>query len=503
MSELRPYQEVVYRELIERYENSDVQLLPAMTGWGKTYLAVHLANYMRENKGMSIMVICPSTLSPMWKSMIGDCVDVLSYEKIRGIRGKEENGVRRSPTINHPWLTRGNDLKGPYAITDEFRAIRRKGLFIIFDESQSAKNDSSQHFACAELVAHRGTKSKVLHLSAAMFAEEKCRPNFFRLMGLMRDDYYQDVIRTADKLNPEGTSLVNSRFNPSKKGGLNPYLREIWDVVFREHYSVKVDDPVYRDEKDREFDYQRVNGFYTLNRKAVAECTAAIEMLKNVHIFKGNTVNKKNAMANIAIIQKALVALAHAKTTDLLRVSLIDLKRYDTCKLVLCVPFLEDHELLAKGLSAFGPLVLNGEVKPKDRANIIAKFNEANTKHRVIIITPQIGGIGVSLHDHNEGDELYPRRMYVVPTFHFLSMFQCAGRIYRSGMRSDAFVSFFYGSNSPMESILVNTMAKGKAAEGIADNGRIFPNQYEIFIEDENYVKHAKLRASLEAMSKK
>jgi hypothetical protein len=82
-------------------------------------------------------------------------------------------------------------------------------------------------------------------------------------------------------------------------------------------------------------------------------------------------------------------------------------------------------------------------------------------------------------------------------------MFQAAGRIYRGGVRSECFVCFFYGSNAPLESVLVNTMIKSGVAGGIAapGSGRIFPNQYDFYIENET-AEHKPLRDMLVKVQK-
>ena len=562
---LYPYQVEAYDELIKRYMNPlySTQLLPAATGWGKTYLATQLAKYLWTEFKMKPFIVCPATLRLMWQKSMQDAkvpyAALLSYDEIRGIRGKVIAGegddeVRGDSRMKHPWLVRENGKTGPFYATDKFRDACFSGLFMIFDEVQATKNDSAQHWACFELVSSalcfesmpvmqeidgqqvptgevKHPKVRVLHLSAATYAEDSCRKNFFRMMGLVTDrtmfqqnpgtgqlEWKQHGLGTCyDKglmINEALTKRIFAR-NVVSANGLPKLLEDLWDNLFQKVYSVPVVDPIYKDKLGRVIPHIRQNGFYLLNDEAAAECASAIARLKRAHVLQEDGgVNMVNANSQMALIQSALMALAHAKTSDILRVALEDLRTRKSCKLILCIPFREDQAWLVENLSMYHPLVLNGDVKFADRTKITDAFNAPNLKHRVMIMTPTVGGLGISLHDHREpsdedmksltslfskkDDALFPRRTYLVPTFHFLAMFQAAGRGYRGGLRSEVFVCFFYGSNAPLESVLVNTMIKSGVASGIAGpgTGRMFPNQYDFYIENEG-PQHKPLREML------
>ena len=557
---LYPYQVEAYDELIKRYRNPlyAVQLLPAMTGWGKTYLSKELAKYMWKEFKMKVFLVCPATLRLMWKKFLEDegipYVALMSYDEIRGTRGKVISGegddeVRLPAKMKHPWLVRENGKTGPFFATEKFRVECFKGLFMIFDEVQATKNDSAQHWACFELISSalcfesqpadpKNPKSemvhpkvRVLHLSAATYAEDLCRKNFFRIMGLVTDrvmfqqnpgtgllEWKQHGLGSCYEkgmmIDGQLTKRIFAR-NVISASGLTKLLEDLWDNLFQKQYSVPVVDPVYKDKFGQPIPYIRQNGFYRLNDESAAECAAAIARLKRAHVVDDQGgVNVQNANAQMALIQSALMGLAHAKTPDILRVTLEDLRTRKSCKVILCIPFREDQKWLAEQLMIYNPLMLHGEVPFSDRVGIVNAFNAPNLKHRVLIMTPQCGGVGISIHDHiapnaedmkslsavfSQGeDALFPRRLYLVPTFHFLAMFQAAGRIYRGGVRSECFVCFFYGSNAPLESVLVNTMIKSGVAGGIASagTGRIFPNQYDFFIENET-LEHKPLRDML------
>jgi hypothetical protein len=227
-------------------------------------------------------------------------------------------------------------------------------------------------------------------------------------------------------------------------------------------------------------------------------------------------VNLQAAKRSIAQVQIALMRLIHAKTPELMRQAKATLKADPFKKLILIVPFLEDQEFLMNNLRMYGCVQINGKIKFAERSANIALFNEANIKCRVIIITPEAGGIGVSLHDHIEPsaeefkpyahlfkspkDLVFPRRMMALSNFNYLYMFQSYGRAYRSGMRSDVELTVFYAANASVESVLINTMMKSKVAKGMnLAKEREYPDHFEVFV-DPRYPEADTLREFLNRM---
>ena len=157
---------------------------------------------------------------------------------------------------------------------------------------------------------------------------------------------------------------------------------------------------------------------------------------------------------------------------------------------------------MKRKLAFYSPLLLNGDVtKANDRKEILQKFNAPDLKHRVLIISPQVGGIGVSLDDK---DGRFPRRMHIVPSHNFLDMYQSAGRLYRRGMKSDSWVDFVYANNASLEQVLVSTLAKSVIADLVLKpgSGRTFPGAYDINIEDYDPQVHYELKRTVEDLRK-
>ncbi|MFS8158927.1 MAG: hypothetical protein ACMG6E_01700 [Candidatus Roizmanbacteria bacterium] len=508
------------------HEVQRVQILPADTGYGKTRIAMYLAWIYEHVFDMQILTICPANLRVDWianlKAIGVKPLKVLSYQELRGtvgrqVKTRQPDGsvvVEQAPgkISAHKYLTRENGKMGPFYATDLWREICSNRVAIIFDESSAIKNDdSAQHCAAVELiktaVCGEDYDCFVMHLTAAMIDKPKNWASLFRAVGLInqRTLYHQnpylnvleweqygvgevrDIGLTIDAV---ATKRIFQNYPVSAKQ-LPVILDKLWERVFRPHMVCPVTDPVYANpETGVPYVRLRQNKFVVLDDEGVAMANEAIYMMRSAGILdEAGGVNVDRANSNFGLIQKALMLLCRAKVKTLIRLCIEDLsaKRLDghECKLILCVPFKEDQQIIREGLELFGVEVLNGEVPiGHPRNKIIDKFNEANSECRVLIMTPEVGGIGVNLHDT---DGRFPRIMNVLSTFNFLAMFQATGRSWRRGLRSNVEVNIIYGKNSAYESILVNAMVKSKTGMNVMMPGsnRVFPGSYDICIEDE------------------
>ena len=499
--ELFEDQEIVYNTILERYEQGGiqrVQLLPGQTGWGKTHVATKLAYKLQMEYNKMAFIVCPATLKSHWKNIMNEhhihCI-IYSYSQIKG--------RRKHGKINHPYLTRGIESNGPFNSTSAFNELCVNGMFMIFDESHKLKNKTATHWACFELIQTaltlQNSQTNILHLSAACIDKKSCWSSLFRNLGLVTmkelykyiprqelewEDYGLGALhKTALQYNASITEDIFSR-NRVQTKSISTILEQLWSDLFKQYIVIDVDDPVYRDEHNVPYNYIQQNGFYTLDEDSVQVANGAIQLLRNAMIIRQEddeiNINVDNANRNIELIQIALQELSSSKVKTLIRIVHDDIRNHDNSKIVLCVTFKRDQQYLKTILREYNPLVLNGDIPFKERDGVVNQFNAPNLNHRILIMTPQVGGTGVSLHDT---DGRFPRRLYIIPSYHFLDIFQSAGRIYRRNMKSNAFVSFVYGNNSQAETIFVNTMIKSKIANSVSNSSRVFPDAYENYIE--------------------
>ena len=81
------------------------------------------------------------------------------------------------------------------------------------------------------------------------------------------------------------------------------------------------------------------------------------------------------------------------------------------------------------------PLLLNGSTKQNDRDSIIAQFQEASNRRRILITSAVVGGVGLSLDDQ---DGNYPRTTIVMPLGNYVDYKQTLGRTLRRNTKSES-----------------------------------------------------------------
>lgn len=255
----------------------------------------------------------------------------------------------------------------------------------------------------------------------------------------------------------------------------------MWQKYYKNKVSISITDPVYKHPiTNRFFDKKLYNLFATLDQEGQEQFNLAIEALIEGKVIVDGKIVAENIGRKIGLVQKTLVLITAAKVNTLVRLAENKLIEENSKVIIVC-PYLDSQQLLADKLLSYNPKVLNG--KTKDRSSIVDLFNQPNTNCRVLIITNTVGSEGISLHDTDGG---YPRTMFIVPTHHFLHLFQAAGRTYRRGMMSDTEVNIVYSNHGVIESMLIHALLKTEIANLVLNKGvnRLYPGTYPYKIED-------------------
>lgn len=557
-------QEKGVTEILRRFNTmyQRAQWLQADKGVGKTYMGTEAARRLYETYGMEVVIICRPSLETMWRKFMKKAgvpiVKLITWNSLIGRRGKIVSGkntdkeIRDPAVVKHGFLTRDNGETGPFHPTQEWLNLCHKGVLILCDESQAAKNNTSAtHWATAALItsamAVEESKALVLHLSAGIVSKEASYECLFRILNLTEgyDEMYKqdnrrgicdwrnhglggafdracrfDKIKTHSIFSQKRGSAPGRDLNiiyRLSSSDIPEILRKLWEEVLIHHYSVNVEGLTHTYADGTVIPIVRRNSFFEMTQEEAAQVTAAIRKLRNAHLVRDDgAVDVQGVRRNMAMVQSCMMALAHSKVPAVLRAALKLLQEQPTCKVILGITFEADQKWLVEHLELYHPLVLNGKVPiGATRDEIVDKFNAPNLKNRVIIVTPEVGGVGISLHDHLEPtfedmkqlpmfktpqEALFPRYTLAVPTFVFDAMDQLFGRTDRHGMRSPTTVIVVYVKNAPLESVLVNTMIKSNVAKGsLQDKKRIFPNEFDVWIENETEAD-APLREMLEKM---
>jgi hypothetical protein len=563
---LTPKQAIAVAELKSRIfptTGQNMQWLQAEKGVGKTHVAAQLVKELYEEKGIRPLIICLPGLFEHWKRFmrgVGVPVwDMVSWHSLAGRISKK--GGTPVGKINHPYLVREADAMGPFSATEEFMNICRKGCILVFDESQKIKNSSAaMHWAAHALVAAAISevpdKCCGLQISAGILSKDTSYECLYRMLNLcghhklihkhdqrfghrwanfglgqiykyacvFDKDKTQEIFARKLGVGAEYTDL-DLRYRITDKKQIPDILKWLWEELMINHWAVSVDSIVF------EHTVVRRNAFYILPKEEAEECVAAIQGLKRANIIDKDGVNAAAARGNMALVQAAMMKLAHSKVGLLIRETKKILRANPTAKVMLGIPFKADQDYVAQELKIYSPLILNGDVphnqtvefigpngekaKGNHRDEIVAKFNTPSVQHRLLICTPEVGGVGLSMHDFVEPNEeqmkalpmfktseeaLFSRTLLAISGYNFDAMDQLFGRITRHGMRSPATIIAVYAKNAPLESVLVNTMIKSGIAKGsLLDKSRIFPNEYTVWIEAE-CLDDAPLRDMLEKM---
>lgn len=552
----------IYKRFTDKKDPRGCQIITAEKGTGKTYIGLAVAKLMQELCGMKALLVVNINVADTFRDLakqIGlDLWDVVTWQSLAGRKGKVISGkgtkdeVRKEATLNHPWLLRDNGTTGPFYGTVKYQEACRKGLFLLCDESQAAKNDTSAASWAVSALVNTGlgtedARFRCLHMTALFIDSKKAYSCLYRILGCTngKDKMYHHNARTgvyewlnhgfgsvyeeARKTNANKTKGILQKYfkqhsSPRReldyiwrldRKQVDPCLTEMWEQVLRDKFQVHIEDQIYLYPDGSVIPFVRRNSFYELPAEDIVKCTSAISALKRAHIVNDEGgVDMQKAKDNIALVQSALMKLAEAKVSALLRVVKERLAADPTIKVIVVYPFVDGQEKLVNQLDTYGALIYNGKVPPAERKAVRDKFNEPTLKHRVIIMSPQVGGVGISAHDHIEptpeqfeglkhlfdcpANARFPRVQFNVPTFHYMLQFQSTGRAYRAGLRSQVEVNFFYACNAPLESVLMNTMIKSAVGKGsLSSKKRLFPHEYQIYIENEK-PEHAPLRSIMQ-----
>lgn len=477
--ELDNDQQVIVDQLINNYKKNYGQLLPAMTGFGKGRIAVSVALHMYHTYNLQPFIVAPKTLLPMWEELFKQInitpLYICSYSKLAN--------------CNHPYITYKNNK---FVVTKEWTS---KKIFLICDESQSVKNSKTKkHWALFSLIQSKND-NKVLNLTASPIDKDTHWVCLYRNLGLITKKYF--MIANGGNVKYENYGLgelltmiknndkplyrkIKDKFEYRPKY-LKYILAYMWKYYFKHTSSIKVIDPIYKHPiTNKPFTKTLTNLFATLDKEGREEFDLAIECLKEGKVIVDGKVVAENIGRKIGLVQKTLVKICASKINTIVRL-VIDKLTSSSNKVIVVCPFLESQQLLYDKLTKYKPLILNG--KTKNRTEIVEKFNQPNNKYRVIIITNTVGSEGISLHDT---DGRFPRTMYIIPTHHFINVFQASGRTYRRGLMSNTEVYIVYSNHGVIESIIVHALAKTQIANLVLDDSiqRLYPGLYPYVIED-------------------
>ena len=510
----------------------------SQTGLGKTITTLYLAKELQRKYGTKVMVVAPSDTSlnnnDGWLSnskKYGVSIKVsTTYPALRGGKGK----------VSHPWLIVDPKDKKKWIASKEFEDLCQEGLFLIFDEFHHTKNASISHFACAALVKMAKKYRKVCRvalLSHTPGEKKEVYPQILRMSGLITstkmfkyipfvkeykiDDYgLGELKKLCLKLSPDSKYEIEDMMRGMSKSKSQQVCKDLYDTHIRSIITFAMPKP-----ENKEFQATLVNSFLETDEKSLLMVQQGIDILSGA--VNWNAANQQVGDASqwsLENIGSGLKMVERGKLLSMARYINREVKKNPNKKFVISCGArgLEHHEILKKliyrqstpedyqdiiselreknsdwarlpkdminYISGFinekvGPKVLNGSIKKKDRVQIIKEFQEDSNKTWCLIISPGIGSESISLHDKH-GKR--PREMLISPDYFHSRLIQSAGRVNRTGMKSDAKVMIVYSKEANLETNILNSMVrKAKTARDLIAEGQdvIFPGEYPFEIE--------------------
>lgn len=410
MTTLYPKQEshatVLYRALLQYRTALDA----SQTGTGKTIVSSHIAAHW-QSLGNPVAVVCPKSVVTNWKRTLKehgvDPLFVTNYEKLRN----GQKGIVR--------VKRQRKQKGSGKVHKWFEWCTPKDTLLIFDEVQWCKGLYTQNGNL--LIAAK--KQGIITLSLSATAAKD--PTEMRALGFALG---------LHELN-EG-SRNNSFFHWMQENGCckdpwgNWKVRKDADLSCLKHemFSIKeVASGLKTSDMPGAFKNQRIltdlgdyKGAAELYKQAGLTEELIDSFLDNI------SQKKKNAQTIITDILRARQYVEMLKVTDFVERTndLLD----EGKSVVVFLNFRESIEAFREAFPDSGIII--GQQKDRDQQ----LDDWAEDKKRVIAVSAQAGGTGVSLHDQR-GE--YPRVALISPTFSVQTYKQVLGRCYRVGMKTD------------------------------------------------------------------
>jgi superfamily II DNA or RNA helicase len=465
-------------------ENNFCAFDMSMMGAGKTYTSTALAKAFDFSK---VIIICPASITSKWFQMkkYGLKIhDVISYESLRSIRGKDPA---------HKLLFRYDEgSKTYFEPSPQLERMAAEGLFVIFDEAQRVKNKNASWYACksiAETVLLSGGMSRFLLLSGTPIDKQEHAINMMKMMGFIRSDklfvhnYSQntlnlygaeELIEFCRRINSEKVSqiLAEEAFTASN-------VEKICYKLFQKVIKLEItssmpspkNDEVHIDIKNAEYTIKNYQDEEAL-RKATNSVNEVFDRFRKIRYHPGEINPEENIKARELKekrredIQKKIEQIIHnmriienAKMNLFVELAKKKLSENPNYKVSLFVNYTSSIRFLQKHLAEYEPLVLDGKVPKEYRQDILNNFQAPTQKFRLLIGNIRVCSSGIDLDDKIGK---MPRFVYANANLSILDLQQLPSRFLRLDTKSSTMFRFVYAKKYPEIGLLANLKKKSK-----------------------------------------
>ena len=461
----------------------------SQTGGGKTFVAMKTA----LDRNLRVVIICPASTQSMWKELTteyGVSVEaIMSYASFRG----------RSNKLNHPYLIRSGGKKDPVFHPSsktkkliDGDGIDNEGILVIYDEAQNMKNLKTATVKAAHGLSNGiayafksrlSTKSRIMLLSASPFDKEEHAYSLMAGMGLTDSlsistydpatgqhdlNGFSQIYDKCRELNEDVTVTVAGSVTSSTK------IKQIRIICYE--LFINVIGPFMGSgiECERQGIYR--DKFFGMNndddKTTMDEGMNILKKSVNINGQEGTVVQ-----GSLGAITTALKTMETAKLNIIIRAARKVLDENENNKVLIFVNYISSFDKIKDELYDYGAEILFGKTKIADRTEIVDKYQEQNNDLRVIISNTQVGGVGLSLDDQ---DGEFPRYVFVVPTYNFITLYQACGRVDRSKTKSVPHIKFIYSKEHELEKkILLSLAKKSDVLRSLTKSTEEYPGDFE------------------------
>jgi len=508
-------------------------------GSGKTVMAPETAARLN----LSVLIIGMAGTMPL--KWIEYCrrqgVQEFSYLTWANLRGSVNlpkhlsNGQKINTPLKHGLLERTDEIIDAekkryvttYTVTDRLKTAIARGLMIICDETQKAKNESLSNQALSimatelyqtdnpdiSLFGPTKSGSCMMGLSATMMDAREQTINILALFGFL------DAKEKQSAFSPHGYWTFESNIfepGPSLKRFLN-LCRQLDEKTYK---NVRLQTIAYRDpinlwvDKNTGFTCnpneegvkepvpvsERVHWLlYMLFIKIIQDrITVAVEQKDNPDVimdyksviyqinedndetYKELTAKLSDVRYRIEVAQikkitnrikklrdeesRIMCELEEIKSSIFTEQATRVLKANPQAKVFISLNYIRSIKTIARQLHAFGVGEIYGDIDTELRECYMTLFNMPNTALRVIVAQTTTAAAGIDLHDTNGN---FPRFSFISPSGSTTDLTQLMKRTKRVGVQGKVTIIIVYGGGSRETATITTT--KKKVVRPLAD----------------------------------
>lgn len=410
------------------------------TGAGKTYVACILAKEL----GYRLFVVAPKSTLYNWEKVsteIGtSLIKAITYDGFRGSNRK---------ITQHGFLYIDKD--GTFRPTKELTDT--SDILYIFDESHKLKNyDTSSRRAATVLSQNMNEGSRMGLLSGSPADKSEHFISYLFCIGIVKkhDECYKWDPATK-RYTQTGSREIVEYARWLDRG--EKYMRIPTSSEFGKSTVTKICEDIYRNLILRfqssaaplPEDIVSVDGAHLFVQFSPEEMSHIKSAVANMRALKYRDRNGR-IQIDFRKLNLELRNLERAKLSKMVDIAYNTLTNVKNSKVILFLNYIDNIEDAAAEMEDYGykSSILMGNTPSQDRDRIQKRFSETNSKLRVIISNPSVGGIGINLDDT---DGRFPRYVYLAPSYKFIDILRAIGRVQRASTKSKPYARLVYSGD--------------------------------------------------------